>query len=125
MVQGVSDKLDSLVASLVTGPQRPVTDASVKASSAQQSPDVPANGQPTVDVNDPAITAAADKVNQELQRQTNNKMSLAIDKDTNRIIVRYKDPQSGEVIRQFPAAAILEMVKKLDKLKGTMLNSQG
>ncbi len=125
MVQGVSDKLDSLVASLVAGPQRPAVDASVKASNARQSPAVPANGQPTVDVNDPAITAAADKVNQELQRQTNNRMSLSIDKDTNRIIVRYKDPQSGEVVRQFPAAAILEMVKRLDKLKGTMLNSQG
>ena len=125
MVQGVSDKLDNLAASFVAGPQRPATDASLKASSAQPSPAVPANGQPTVDVNDPAITAAADKVNQELQRQTNNRMSLAVDKDTNRIVVRYKDPQSGEVVRQFPAAAILEMVKRLDKLKGTMLNSQG
>lgn len=124
MVQGVSDKLDSLVASLVAGPQRPVTDASVKASNAAQSQAVPANGQPTVDVNDPAITAAADRVNHELQKQTDNKMSLSIDKDTNRIVVRYKDPQ-GEVVRQFPAEAILEMVKRLDKLKGTMLDSQG
>ena len=125
MVQGVSDKLDSLVASLVAGPQKPATDASVKASTTRQSPAVPANGQPAVDVNDPAITAAADRVNHELQKQTNNKMSLSIDKDTNRIVVRYKDPQSGEVVRQFPAAEILEMVKRLDKLKGTMLNSQG
>ena len=125
MVQGVSDKLDSLVAGLVAGPQKPATNASVKASTTQPSTADPANGQPTVDVNDPAITAAADKVNQELQKQTNNKMSVAIDKDTNRIVVRYKDAQSGEVIRQFPAAAILEMVKRLDKLKGTMLNSQG
>lgn len=124
MVQGVSDKLDSLVASLVAGPQRPAADASVKASNAAPSQAVPANGQPTVDVNDPAITAAADKVNHELQRQTDNKMSLSVDKDTNRIVVRYKDPQ-GEVVRQFPAEAILEMVKRLDKLKGTMLDSQG
>lgn len=125
MVQGVSDKLDSLVASLVAGPPKPATDASVKASSARQSPAVPANGQPTVDVNDPAITAAAEKVNQELRKQTNDRMSLSIDKDTNRVIVRYKDPQSGEVVRQFPAAAILEMVKRIDKLKGTMLDSKG
>ncbi|MBI5637344.1 MAG: flagellar protein FlaG [Nitrospinae bacterium] len=125
MVQGVSDKLDSLVASLVAGPPRPATDASVRASGAQPSPAAPTAGQPAVNVNDPEITAAADKVNQELRKQTNDKMSLAIDKDTNRIIVRYKDPQSGEVVRQFPAAAILEMVKRLDKLKGTMLDSQG
>lgn len=125
MIQGVSDKLDNLVASFVSGSKRPDIGASPKASNAVQSPAVPANGKPTVDVNDPAITAAADKVNQELQRQTNYKMSLSIDKDTKRVIVRYKDPLSGEVIRQYPAAEVLEMAKRIDKLKGTMLDSQG
>ena len=119
MVQSISDKLDSLVQSLTTGQNRPAAGPPAPASGKPSA----VQAQPPVDVNNPAIAAAVEKVGKELQA-SNNHLSLSVDKDTNRILIRYKDPH-GEVVRQIPSDAVLEMVKRLDKFKGMVLNSQG
>ena len=119
----VSDKLDSLVQSLAAGQNRPAASephpaVRQNAQSAAQQP------QPPADANDPAVAAAVEKIDKELQTQ-NSRLSLSVDKDTNRILIRYKDPQSGEVIRQIPTDTVLAMMKRLDKFTGLMLNSKG
>jgi len=126
MIQSVSDKLDSLVQSLTAGPQRPAAEAPAPASGATAvpvaatAPQTPTKGG----ISGEALNAAVEKANEELQK-ADNRLSLAVDKDTNRVIIKYRDTQSGEVVRQIPAEAVLDMVRQLDKLKGMMFDSHG
>lgn len=126
MIPGISDKPESLAASLASGQQRQATEAVKTAAQAEPPPaPAPKSAAQQVDVNDPSVQEAVEKVNSAMQEQTGDRLSLSVDRDTNRVIVRYKDPQSGEVVRQFPPETILKMVKQLDKLKGTMLDFKG
>lgn len=126
MIKGVSDKPENLAASLATGPQRPPAETQ-HAPARGTPPSAPASNEPApgAKASDPVVADTVEQVNNALQRQSGNRLSLSVDKDTNRVIVKYKDPQTGEVVRQFPPETILKMAKQLDKLKGIMLDSKG
>ncbi|MBI5179468.1 MAG: flagellar protein FlaG [Nitrospinae bacterium] len=124
MIQNVSEKLDSLVQHLTAGPQRSAVEAPAPPARGGTPPQTspPSSGQ--TDNTDAAVTAAVDKVNYELKK-ADNRLSLAVDRDLNRVVIKYKDSKSGEVVRQIPTEAVLDMVKQIDKLKGMMFDSHG
>lgn len=124
MIQNVSEKLDSLVQHLTAGPQRSAVEA--PAPPARDGTPPPEAPQPAgqMEATDAAVSAAVDKLNYEMKK-ADNRLSLAVDRDLNRVIIKYKDSKSGEVVRQIPTEAVLDMVKQIDKLKGMMFDSHG
>ena len=67
---------------------------------------------------------AVNKINDEASR-IDAKLSLSVDSELNRVLIRFKDPSSGEVVKQIPPEAVLEMLRRLDDLRGAMFDTQG
>ena len=124
MVQGVSDKMSKVVQSIISAQDQVVRQNRAAASSGSPNADIPATQQKSVSVDDAAVQNAVNSINREADR-LDAKISLSVDQDLNRVLIRFKDPQSGEIIKQIPADAVLVMLKRLNELKGTMFDSQG
>lgn len=54
----------------------------------------------------------------------NKYLSIKIDKDLNRPIVRIINKESGEVIRQFPPEQLVELAKKIDQMVGLLFEKE-
>ena len=124
MVQGVSDQMSKVVQSIISAQDQVVRQNRAAASSGSPNADIPATQQKSVSVDDAAVQNAVNSINREADR-LDAKISLSVDQDLNRVLIRFKDPQSGEIIKQIPADAVLVMLKRLNELKGTMFDSQG
>lgn len=124
MVQGISDKMSKVVQSIISAQDQVVRQNRAAATSVSPNADIPAPQQKSASVDDAAVQNAVKSINREADR-VNAKLSLSVDQELNRILIRFKDPQSGEILKQIPADAVLEMLKRLNELKGTMFDSQG
>lgn len=47
-----------------------------------------------------------------------------IDKDTNMVIIKIKDPESGEIIRQIPPELALKLAKNIQELLGVLMDER-
>lgn len=70
-----------------------------------------------------------DQLNQAVERANHSltadgSVRFAVHEGTNRIIVRIVDPESMEVIREFPDSTFLDMMAKLQELSGIQLDVQ-
>ena len=64
---------------------------------------------------------------QELNNRLDNQqiqVNFGVDEDTGRIVVKVKDTESGEVIRQIPSEATLEFAHNAQKGVGITLDSK-
>jgi flagellar protein FlaG len=52
------------------------------------------------------------------------RLQFAVDKDTGERLVRVLDPETGEVLRQFPPEELLHLMKTLRDLKGVFLSTR-
>jgi flagellar protein FlaG len=68
----------------------------------------------------PLLEAAVEQANQKLRGGGN--VEFAVHEGSNRVVVRIVDPQSMEVIREFPNTDLLDMVSKLQELTGVSLD---
>jgi flagellar protein FlaG len=66
------------------------------------------------------LDAAVERANETINRDTG--LRFAVHEATNRIVVRIVDPQSMEVIREFPDSDFLDMMAKLQELAGLQVN---
>lgn len=124
MVQGVSDKMSKVVQSIISAQDQVVRQNRAAATSVSPNTDIPAPEQKSASVDDAAVQNAVKSINREATR-VNAKISLSVDQELNRVLIRFKDPESGEILKQIPADAVLVMLKRLNELKGTMLDFQG
>lgn len=69
------------------------------------------------------VDQAAQKINEALQT-VSQKLEFSVDKDTDDIVVKVLDKESGDVIRQIPSEELLKIAKALDKLKGLLVKDQ-
>ncbi|MBI3794777.1 MAG: flagellar protein FlaG [Nitrospinae bacterium] len=130
MIKGIAERLDPAVQNLnVTGvaknsPASPPASGKPVEQAKNGIGDAQAQ-QPGADAAQPQISQdTMDRLNKQLQA-LNPKVSISVDQEANRYILRYKDPNSGEVIQQMPPEGVLEMVRKLSSQKGLMVNSTG
>ena len=124
MIQGVSDKVNKMVQSIISDQGRVTQQNRAAAQSVNPEANLPKNQPKPPTVNDEAIRNAVSKINEEAAR-IDAKLSLSVDSELNRVLIRFTDPSSGEVVKQIPPDAVLEMLKRLDELKGTMFDTQG
>ena len=54
----------------------------------------------------------------------NASLKIEIDPDSDRIIVKVLDDQSGELIRQIPSQEMVEIAKRLDMMQGIFITKR-
>jgi flagellar protein FlaG len=54
----------------------------------------------------------------------NSSLKIEIDADTDRIVVKVFDNQSGELIRQIPSQEMVEIAKRLDAMQGIFVTKR-
>ena len=69
------------------------------------------------------VDQAAQKINEALQT-VSQKLEFSVDKDTEAVVVKVMDKETGEVIRQIPSEELLKIAKALDKLQGLLVKDQ-
>lgn len=89
------------------------TDA--KAKDAQQTQ----QKQPTV-VDKPAVLEAVKKLNETVAPALQT-LEFDVDEDTEQLVVKVRDKETKEVIRQMPSEEALEFSKTLDRLQGLVI----
>ncbi len=65
------------------------------------------------------IDQAVRDINSYLQKVQRN-LEFSVDKDTKQVVVKVIDAESGEVVRQIPAEAVLAMARDLMNEKGLL-----
>lgn len=70
------------------------------------------------------IEQAATKVSEVLS-QANPQLRIRVDDETERVVVKVVEEESGELIRQIPPEELLELEKYLSSPKGLLLQEQG
>lgn len=124
MIQGVSDKVSKMVQSIIADQGQVAQSNRAAAQSVNPKADLPGGQQKPLKVDSEAIQDAINRINEESAR-IDAKLSLSVDKELNRVLIRFTDPSSGEIIKQIPPEAVLEMMRRLDDLKGAMFDAQG
>jgi flagellar protein FlaG len=66
------------------------------------------------------IDQVATRVNEVLS-QADPQLRIRVDNETERVVVKVVEQESGEVIRQIPPEELLELEKYLSSLKGLLL----
>jgi len=62
------------------------------------------------------LKAAVESINQ-VMRQSNKNLEFSFDSDTNRVIVKMVDTESGELIRQIPSESALAIARAIDQFQ--------
>lgn len=70
------------------------------------------------------IEALRDEIGKML-RASHSSVQLSFDKDLHRIIAKIVDDETGEVIRQYPPAEMLAVMKRLQELRGMLFDKKG
>lgn len=70
------------------------------------------------------IDQAATRVNEVLSL-ADPQLRIRVDNETERVVVKVVEQESGEVIRQIPPEELLELEKYLSSPKGLLLQEQG
>ncbi|MBI5672624.1 MAG: flagellar protein FlaG [Nitrospirae bacterium] len=70
------------------------------------------------------VEQAATRVNEVLSL-ANPQLRISVDDETERVVVKVVEQESGEVIRQIPPEELLELEKYLSSPKGLLLQEQG
>jgi len=124
MIHGISDKVNKMVQSIISD-QGPVAQQN-RAAAQSVNPDtnLPNNQLKPNKIDIEVVQDAVNKINDEASR-ADAKVSLSVDHELNRVLIRFKDPTSGEIVRQIPPDAVLEMLKRLDDLRGAMFDTKG
>lgn len=66
---------------------------------------------------------AADSISDLLASMPKN-LNLSVDEDLGRIVVKFMDPETKEVIKQIPSEEALELAKSLSKMRGMFVETR-
>lgn len=97
------------------------TDASLSQRPAQAQKHEAPSGSSTVDRK--AIEDTVAKIRESIG-PANSSLKIEIDPDTDRVVVKVLDDQSGEVIRQIPSQEMVEIAKRLDAMQGIFVTKR-
>ncbi len=100
-------------------------DISLTHKNTTGSPDLPAQAVKGISPaeEEEKLRNAADKTN-EFIKTMNQELQFSVDKDTEKMVVKVVDKQTGDVIRQIPPKEMLEIAKALDTLQGLIIRKK-
>ena len=119
-----SPTLDNQASSRVRE-EKPV--ASVKVSGGPQSTQAPAGHDATQEaIRQPSSEQVRDAVKEmnRAMQQSNRALEFSVDEESNRLVVKLKDGETGEVIRQFPSDETLAISRYIADVQQGLLLSQ-
>ncbi|WP_448378686.1 flagellar protein FlaG [Fervidobacterium sp.] len=61
---------------------------------------------------------------EKLKKIFRGEAEFRIDKDTNMVVIKIKDPETGEVIRQIPPELALKLAKNIQELLGVLMDER-
>lgn len=67
------------------------------------------------------LDQAIENLNNQLQSSQTN-LGFSIDSETDIVMVKVTNKQTGELVRQIPAEAVVRLAAKMDDLKGLLLD---
>jgi flagellar protein FlaG len=70
-----------------------------------------------------AFQAVVDELNQQM-KSTNRNLWFEMDRTINTPVVAVTDKNTGELVRQIPAEAVLRVAHSIENLKGVLYNAQ-
>lgn len=120
MIRPVTSKADLLAAP--TRGSEPVEETAKPPSPARTRPGSKKEA-PSVSVDRAAIDRAVAKVSEVLDT-TSPRLKIEVDDETERVVVKVIEEESGEVIRQIPPEELLRLGKYLSGGKGLLLTER-
>jgi flagellar protein FlaG len=104
--------------------------SSVIPQKATESPDsakvvAPKNPEPLVDMRQMRreLEDAIKRLNEQVQ-QNARELGFSIDEETDRLIVRVTNKETGELIRQIPAEAVIRFSRSIEDLRGVLFDEE-
>lgn len=67
------------------------------------------------------LDQAIESLNNQLQSSQTN-LGFSIDSETDIVMVKVTNKETGELVRQIPAEAVVRLAAKMDDLKGLLLD---
>ena len=67
------------------------------------------------------LDQAIENLNNQLQ-SSQTKLGFSIDSETDVVMVKVTNKETGELVRQIPAEAVVRLAAKMDDLKGLLLD---
>ncbi|HSL04181.1 MAG TPA: flagellar protein FlaG [Nitrospiraceae bacterium] len=78
----------------------------------------------------PASTPTKEQVEEaaalvkDVLRGTTSKLEIEVDPDLHKVVIKIRNGESGEIIRQIPAQELLDLAKYLDDPKGLLVRER-
>ena len=99
----------------------PVSSGAEVVSQKPQTPD--ASHAPQEDLD--KVLTSFEKRLEKLKKIFRTQAEFSVDKDTNMVIVKIKDTETGEVIRQIPPEVVVKLAKTIDEFLGLLFDERG
>ena len=119
MIHGVTPKADLRTAPVREGELAETLVYKTRAAGKQSDSDP----VPSVQIDRAEIDRVVQKAG-EVVESIDPRLKFEIDDDTERVVVKIVNRESGEIIRQFPPEEVLELDKYLSGLKGLLLEER-
>ena len=71
-----------------------------------------------------ALRATADELKSELKALGRHSLDISFEEENRRYVVRIRDTESGELIRQIPPEDLLEASRRLNELRGLLFDDR-
>jgi flagellar protein FlaG len=121
LIQNPGNITQSLAQDRVVSTRIPGAPAPAVADAAPAAKPVPAAVQQP---NPEQLKAAVAAINRSL-RHANQNLQFSLDADTNKMVVKMVDSETGELIRQIPSDAVLAIARSIDQYQQSHQIQQG
>ena len=111
------------VAPAKQAPQRPESEASVAKVEQAQPPDKVSAVEETEETT-VALKTFVDGINDVLNVANNTRLQFKTHQGTGRTVIRIVEKDTGEVIKEFPPEALLDMAEKLNEMAGLLVDRE-
>lgn len=124
-MDSITNRLTTHVAD-ATRPRQNALDGQAQARQAivhrQQKPDAGVVSDKTVTADD--VHAAAERLKKVVQAASGRQLNFGLAETTGNLFLEIRDSKSGEVLKQIPGEAVLELAERLDVIVGVLLDTE-
>jgi flagellar protein FlaG len=75
------------------------------------------------ELSDKRIEEAVRRLNEQM-KETQTKLGFSVDNQTDRLIVKVTNKETGELVRQIPAEAVVKVAQSIESLKGVLFDKE-
>ena len=75
------------------------------------------------ELSDKRIEEAVRRLNEQM-KETQTKLGFSVDNQTDRLIVKVTNKETGELVRQIPAEAVIKVAQSIESLKGVLFDKE-